>query len=497
MKYSFRWRLTILFLAMSMVWGCGSTTGADVDQTGTETPAQASPAVPTTIPTPEMNERVAPGVTLNSFNMAGLNREQLIEILATYSLPSRVIEITAGDFNERVAFKGLKIDEQATSDHLLRAAPNSKVEPVMRIDASEVRLQLTMINDNIRNMTGGPATVVAGATPYVRQFKWSQGQSIDLDAAESLVIDALDSNAKTLELPVIIDPNLINPTAEQLQTAVNEMAVNWPGVVGIYVYDIDNNQEVAKLNEMSVFSGASVMKVAILLNAYANVTSFDDEVKVWMQQMIVVSDNIAANRMLAISVDGLSTEDAYRGTQRMNEMFKALGLQFTYQNLPYEARDYLIGLLNYDIARGPKIEGPPPHTDADPMLRTTPAEMSQIFLEIYRCSQGTGALLELYPETLSAERCNEMLDLMRRNGDFTRMMSGLPEGTIAARKSGWIEDMQADVGIITTPSGRNFLMAIYVYRPITAEVGNLPDDIAAEAIGGFARLIYSAFEPMK
>jgi hypothetical protein len=181
----------------------------------------------------------------------------------------------------------------------------------------------------------------------------------------------------------------------------------------------------------------------------------------------------------------------------MNEMFKALGLQFTYQNLPYEARDYLIGLLNYDIARGPKIEGPPPHTDADPMLRTTPAEMSKVFLEIYRCSQGKGALLELYPETLTADRCIEMLELMRSNGDFTRMMSGLPEGAISARKSGWIEDMQADVGIVTTPAGRNFLMAIYVYRPITAEIGNLPDDIAAEAIGGFARLIYSAFEPLE
>lgn len=495
MKHSFRWRLIVLLVAMSMVYGCGSSTSNEQPQADVQ--IQATSDIPTAVPTPSVNERVAQGVTLNSFNMAGMNRDQLLEILATYSLPSRVIEITAGALNERIVFKGLKIDEQATSDHLLRAAPDTQVEPVMRIDAGEVRLQLAMINDKVREMTSGPAAIVAGDTPYIRQFKVFQGQSIDLAEAEVLVIDALDSNAKTLDLPVITDPSPTNPTAEQLQTAVNEMATNWPGVVGIYVYDIDADQEVAKLNEMSVFSGASVMKVAILLNAYANVTAFDDDVKTWMQQMIVVSDNIAANRMLAVSVGGLSTEDAYRGTQRMNAMFKALGLQYTYQNLPYEAREYLVGVLNYDIARGPKIEGPPPHTDADPMLRTTPAEMSKVFLEIYRCSQGTGDLLQLFPETLSADRCNEMLSLMRRNGDFTRMMSGLPEGTIAARKSGWIEDMQADVGIITTPSGRNFLMAIYVYRPITDEIGNLPDDIAAEAIGGFARLIYSAFDPLQ
>ncbi|MBM4412668.1 MAG: serine hydrolase [Chloroflexi bacterium] len=494
MKYSFLWRLLLLLLATSVIVGCGSSGLADVDQSELN---QSTPQAPTAIPTVVINERVADGVTLNSFNMAGLNRDQLREILITYTLPSRVIEIDAGALQERVVFKGLKIDEEATSDRLLRAEPNSQIEPVMRIDANEVRSQLILLNDKVRTLTTGPATIVAGDTAYVRQFRAIQGQSIDVDAAELLVIDALDGNQKALELPIITDPERVNPTAEQLQLAVNEMAASWPGVVGIYVYDIDNDQVVATLNEMSVFSGASVMKVAILLNAYANVASFDDEVKEWMRQMIVVSDNIAANRMLAISVGGLSTEDAYRGTQVMNEMFKKLGLQFTYQNLPYEARDYLIGLLNYDIARGPKIEGPPPHTDADPMLRTTPAEMSKVFLEIYRCSQGSGALLELYPETLTAERCGEMITLMKRNGDFTRMMSGLPEGTVAARKSGWIEDMQADVGIVTTPSGRNFLMAIYVYRPITAEVGNLPDEVAAEAIGGFARLIYSAFEPLE
>lgn len=493
MKYSFLWRVPLLLTTMFVILGCGSSNLADVAPTED---AQSTLAGPTAVPTPALNERVAEGVTLDSFNMAGLNREQLRQILATYAIPSRVIQINAGVLQERVAFKGLKIDEQATSDYLLAAKPNTKISPMLRIDASEVRAQLTVLNDKVRGMTTGPAQLVAGETAYMRQFKAAQGQSIDFDEAEKLVIAALDEDQKTLDLPIITDPNRTYPTAEQLQAAVDEMAANWPGVVGIYVYDIDNNQRVATLNEMSVFSGASVMKVAILLNAYANVTTFDDEVRLWMRQMIVASDNIAANRMLAVSVGGLSTEDAYRGTQRMNEMFKALDLQFTYQNLPYEARDYLIGLLNYDIARGPKIEGPPPHTDADPMLRTTPAEMSTVFLEMYRCSQGTGALLELYPETLSAERCGEMLDLMRKNGDFTRMMSGLPEGTIAARKSGWIEDMQADVGIITTPSGRNFLMAIYVYRPITAEVGNLPDEVAAEAIGGFARLIYSAFEPL-
>jgi hypothetical protein len=179
----------------------------------------------------------------------------------------------------------------------------------------------------------------------------------------------------------------------------------------------------------------------------------------------------------------------------MNEMFKALGLEHTYQNLPYEARDYLIGTLNYSIKGGPKEEGTPPFTDADPMLRTTPREMATVFHALYQCSQSDGPLRALYPETLTAERCTEMLLLMRENADYTRMMRGLPDDVVVSHKSGWIEDMQADVGIITTPAQQQYLMAIYVYRPIGADGAYLTDPVASDAISGFARLIHSAFVP--
>ena len=211
--------------------------------------------------------------------------------------------------------------------------------------------------------------------------------------------------------------------------------------------------------------------------------------------MIIDSDNLAANKMLATSVDGDGTEAAYLGAQDMNKMFKALGLEHTYQNMPYEGSDFLIGVLKYDIVKGPKIDGPAPNTDADPMLRTTPAEMSKIFTELYHCSQGNGELLKLYPDTLNADRCSEMLALMHDNADNSRMISGLPADAYVSHKSGWIEDMQADVGIVTTPDKQHFLMAIYVYRDLTENGGDLQDSVAGPVIGGFARLIYSAFVP--
>ena len=96
---------------------------------------------------------------------------------------------------------------------------------------------------------------------------------------------------------------------------------------------------------------------------------------------------------------------------------------------------------------------------------------------------------------MTAERCTEILLLMRENADYTRMIRGLPEDVVVSHKSGWIEDMQADVGIVTTPTNQHYLMAIYVYRPIGADGAYLTDPLASDAISGFARLIHSAFVP--
>jgi beta-lactamase class A len=96
---------------------------------------------------------------------------------------------------------------------------------------------------------------------------------------------------------------------------------------------------------------------------------------------------------------------------------------------------------------------------------------------------------------LTAERCSEILLLMRENADKTRLVRGLPDDVVVAHKSGWIEDMQADVGFVTTPANRTYLVAIYVYRPIGADGVFLSDPLASDAISGFARLIHSAFAP--
>ena len=478
MQYTQKHSMWVMLVVLGLLVSCG----------------QSTPVVPTmtVAPSPTADPTVAAGVSVNDVVLSGKKLAQVTTSLASLTLPKRELTVLTGDITHTLTFT-VALDQQATADAVLHATANANVNPVVRFDNSEIQQQIASLNTTVIATSG--ITVTQSDDPFNVQFVSDVAQTIDAKIAEQNVTSALATNAVTVTLPLLPAATPAKPSPAQLTAEIAKMAEAWPGIVGVYVYNLDTDEVVTTLNEKSVFSGASVMKVPILVHAYSKIKAFDDTQTSWMHSMIIDSDNLAANKMLATSVDGDGTEAAYLGAQDMNKMFKALGLEHTYQNMPYEGSDFLIGVLKYDIVKGPKIDGPAPNTDADPMLRTTPAEMSKIFTELYHCSQGNGELLKLYPDTLNADRCSEMLALMHDNADNSRMISGLPADAYVSHKSGWIEDMQADVGIVTTPDKQHFLMAIYVYRDLTENGGDLQDSVAGPVIGGFARLIYSAFVP--
>jgi hypothetical protein len=206
--------------------------------------------------------------------------------------------------------------------------------------------------------------------------------------------------------------------------------------------------------------------------------------------MIVDSDNKKANDVLAAVRGGTSVEDAYYSTLDMNAMLRDLGFEFTYMNVPYESANVLTNERGFDIPRGPPRQGSPPYTNADPSVRTTPAEISRLFLLIDECSTGVGELLIKYPDTLTPERCQEMLDLLARNADTERIVAGVPDDVRVEHKSGWVSDMHADVGIVRSPGG-DYLLAVNLWR----NTRELPAAEANERIQQLSRLVYTAFNP--
>jgi beta-lactamase class A len=358
-----------------------------------------------------------------------------------------------------------------------------------RYDAALLRQAITEV---ATNAALGEVTVITSTEILSRSFAIQGGQQLEQAATiatlERHLLDPQLSRSVTATLTTSL-----RPTPEQLAAELKTLLEPLKGVAGVYVYDLQTEQVVASFNADTVFSGASVMKVPILLYTTLEITKPTTKQQEWIRAMIIESDNLKSNNLLASAYNGTTnTESALAGARAMNSMLQELGLKHTYQNLPYEAGEFLIGVMGMNIPRGPQNEGSKPYTDADPYVRTTPAEISQIFIWIEQCTQGRGPLLEQFEQQLTPTRCRDMLALLEENKDQLRMVSGFPVGTRVAHKSGWTEDMHADVGIVRSPGG-DFILAIYAYRPITN--GVFTDELGSRVVGGVARLVYTFYNP--
>ncbi|NJN66392.1 MAG: serine hydrolase [Chloroflexaceae bacterium] len=499
---------------------------------GTPTPILTASSIPSTTllpvptrtprPTPTVLPTFPPDTEVAGINLGGLTMAEARDLV--YPRIARPLECSVGattfviepdDLDLEVALDTLltEVSHPANreGDTHTEAEKTWIPHPVpFRFDETALRQKLAA---SVPQVVISPTLDVRidATDPISRSFVFFPQRVVDIDRAVRQVEDRLrwPRLSRHIRLALRYDhpdhgnpvnnngapPGAMKPppraSFEQVRQQVDAMAEQWDGIVGFYLYDLASGATVTR-HENTVFSGASVMKAAILLHAYATLPEFTEEEHQWIAEMIVESDNLAANHVLAASASGTGTEDALVGATMMNEMLKShLGLQHTYQYMPYEAADYLIEVRGMTIQRGPEHEGPPPYTEADPMLRTTPAEMSRIFLEIDRCSQGKGPLLRTFTETLTIDRCQEMLDWFAQNADDTRIRAGLPATVRVEHKSGWIEDMQCDVGIIRSPGG-DFVLAIYLYR----ETDQLYDAVAAPVIAAFARMVYTAYNPL-
>lgn len=451
-----------------------------------------------TAPAPATAPPLAIGTTIAGVDVGALSDEaaaaRLQEHLAPVMLPLELHVGAASTVIRPIEF-GLYVP---MADMLAEArAQQAQGRPgrvPLRVRFSEPVLRVEL--DAFAEQTATPPELrmITGTDRISRSFAYVPGQRIDVDEAIKLITDRLQSPLAsrriTLERHVTSATPPPRPSFAVLRAHVEALAAEWEGVVGFYLHDLTTG-ETLTLNEQTVFSGASVVKVAILLRAYIVHPAFDADLQEAIDAMIIESDNMRANDVLAATAGGPGTDNAYIGVLEMTEMLRDLGFEHTYMNMPYEGFDYLVGLRGLTIKRGPPIEGPPPHTDPDPILRTTPAEMSRLFLLIDECRRGRGLLIERYPKSLTPARCQEMLDLLAANNDTSRMVSGMPPGTRIEHKSGWVQDMHADVGIVRSEGG-DFLLAVYLWRGVE----EVPDFWASPFIIRFARLVYSAYNPV-
>jgi beta-lactamase class A len=318
---------------------------------------------------------------------------------------------------------------------------------------------------------------------------------LNVDATLPRVRAALISARATLALTLTEDATVPHVSDDRLLAEVQSMAGLWNGVIGFHLHDLKAGTEV-RFHDKTVFAGASTIKVAIMLNAYINLPKFTANQEFWLNEMIRDSDNIAANNLLAAAAGGTGTEYAFAGAVQMSKMLADdLGLQNLYLYIPYEATDYIKqNKIKYKCGPQDPV-GEKPYTETGCALRANPYAIAQIYEDIDACANGSGPLPQKF-DALSPKRCQEMLDRLATNHDMTRMVAGLPKGTRAEHKSGWIENLQADAGVVRSPGG-DYVLSVYVYKKLAAGVLMWPDELMAPTVAAFSRLAYTAYNPIR
>ncbi len=486
----------LLFWSFLLV-ACGPSADAAVVPRSTIAPTVA----PSSVPSPTLIPVFAAGSRVAGVDVAGLDisaaRERLVAALT----------ITPAPLDLRVDDVSLTIDPQtigrsvSVEDLLSQArvalGTGKPVSLPLTISLNETALRAQLVSLANRVATPAQISVISSTKIISRSFAYTPGTTLDVDAALSRIRAALSfaRPATTLALTLTEDPVVPQVSNERILAEVQSMAGQWSGVIGFHLHDLKTGTEV-RFHDKTVFAGASTIKVAIMLNAYINLPKFTKEQELWLDEMIKYSDNIAANSLLAAAVGGTSTESAFAGATQMSKMLaNDLGLKNIYLYVPYEALDY-IQQKKIKYTCGPQDPvGEKPYTETGCALRATPFAIAQIYEVIDTCAKGGGVLPEKFAK-LSPTRCQQMLDRLATNDDKTRMVAGLPNGTRAEHKSGWIENLQADNGIIRSPGG-DYALAIYVYKKLPKGVFMWTDEQMAPVVAAFSRLAYTAYNPVK
>ncbi|MEG3894385.1 MULTISPECIES: serine hydrolase [unclassified Microcoleus] len=242
----------------------------------------------------------------------------------------------------------------------------------------------------------------------------------------------------------------LNQELGALKTQVQVLATENPTLTaGIFLVDLDTGSYL-NFNGDTAFASASTIKLPILVAFFQAV----DEGKVQLDQtltlkpehiaggsgemqddapgkkysalevakkMIVVSDNTATNMMIEL----------LGGAEVLNQHFATWGLSTT--------------VLRNKL---PDLEG---------TNTTSPKDLINIIAQIDR-----GNLV-------SVKSRDRILQIMRQTQNDSLLPKGLGEGSVIAHKTGNINTMLADAGMVDLPNGKRYLVAVMVKHPPETE----------------------------
>jgi hypothetical protein len=285
------------------------------------------------------------------------------------------------------------------------------------------------------------------------------GFQTDLDASLPLAEEALYRlNDREVFLAVNDEqsPELdIAYLADKLEDQISA----FDGIGSVFVLDLQTGEEVA-INADVAMSGLSIVKIAIILDPYRALDSHPspDHAKL-ISETAIVSGDFSANLLLDVVA---GQDNAYLGADILTESMQRLGLVNTFIITPYEepSRPGKVTLLT------PANTSDSAWTDPDQAMQTTAEDMGMLLAMIYRCANGGGTLLAVYPDRVTPQECQAILDMLVLNTEGNLIRYGVPETASVSHKHGWAGNTHGDAGIVFSPGG-DFVLVEYLSQPAT------------------------------
>lgn len=255
----------------------------------------------------------------------------------------------------------------------------------------------------------------------------------------------------------------------------------------VFLLDLSSGQSVS-LNPNVAYSGTSVMKIAVLVAFYRKIMGAPtaDQARL-LAEMIMCSENLSSNRVLAILGDG----DEYRGTLYVTETLNLLGIRDSFLIRSFFTGAQTIGPTPTEQPFIPIItQADQKSAEPDPSNQATPADLGTLLAGIYHCAlDGGGPLAATFPNDIDVNDCRRMFRLLRANQINALIESGVPAGTTVAHKHGYVDETHGDAAILLTPGG-DYVLSIMLYNR-----EHLIADEGFSAIAEVSRLAYNAYNP--
>ncbi len=276
------------------------------------------------------------------------------------------------------------------------------------------------------------------------------GYQLNIVASIAPIETALKSAAPR-DVDLVVDDQPAPPiTLDQLMRLFQARLITFDGTAGIFVKDLRTGEEV-NLNPNGAYAGAGVMKLPMLIEAYRQ---YDPPWPVALTQAMTTAlrtelINAPANDLLAILGNG----DALAGAAKVSASMSALGLTATVMRQPFDQ----------------PVTAAATNGNAATPIQTTPAEMGVLLEMVYQCQRGGGALLVVYADQFTPEKCAALLDDLAQNSptDVPSLLRGgvPPQGANAViHRPGGTADTRADAALVTSPGG-DYVLVVFLTAP--------------------------------